>query len=544
MAHAVILEEKGSPPRSIRLERLVSTIGYGDECDVSLKPGSPALRLGMLIRSGDEFSFRPMVDSQDLLLDGKPVTGMTPFLPDSVLQVDSIYIRLGGTLAESTREESPSMPNSQPMPLAIPNQNMGRTAAVHAYSGQAIQSQEREQEKPRKSESEEEESWSAETTIRRSRPLAEEEAPAPRPSLTEPEPPPKEPERPSPDPRQRQEHLAQWHNRLMLLWEREGRPENIERLMDSEPPPAEMKSGKAMTWLMRGGPLAGLLMDDSWDEAELLPDGQVTLDGMASEPFSIVDDHHLRRLAEWMTGHRSVEGWLEHQLEPRICLQWMAKPFLSHGSCLRLIRSDLPKSLEHLGKLGRAPAQSVSMLEQALGARANICICGHPMAGKHYMLNTLIQGASGGGRTALCTSRSGPVEGLNLKVPDSWNDEAFWHRCSRLNLSHLGLNIETGTVPKGLLQALRQGRKGLIFSLVVESPDALLHEFTPEARPGLILEMGRRAGGPALLGMHAPVLDGDRLILKTLCNLDAPTEGHEEDVFIRRDPGTPRFQSH
>jgi len=124
------IRQAGGQSRSIEVERLVSTIGFGDGCDIVLGESPRTERLGMVIQQGDGFSFRPLNDPSGVRLDGIELETMVQWPEGTVIGIDTFEVTWGNT----TTQMAPPPPtnlttSSSPAPAAY------RAGAMSAYGG-------------------------------------------------------------------------------------------------------------------------------------------------------------------------------------------------------------------------------------------------------------------------------------------------------------------------------------------------------------------------------------------------------------------------
>lgn len=94
------IRQAGGQTRSIEVERLVSTIGFGDGCDIALGESPRTERLGMIIQQGEGFSFRPLNEPSGVKLDGVDLESMVEWPKGSVIGIDDIELTWGELVAQ------------------------------------------------------------------------------------------------------------------------------------------------------------------------------------------------------------------------------------------------------------------------------------------------------------------------------------------------------------------------------------------------------------------------------------------------------------
>lgn len=128
--------ERGSEaPRILEVERLVSTVGLGDGCDVVLAPSSSSERLGMLIQQGEGFSFRPLHVPSGVFLGGVEVEGMIEWPQGGQLEILDFNLSWMGDGSEAPLAPPPPPP---PPPPSNPSSGGYKAGALSAY-GNALQ---------------------------------------------------------------------------------------------------------------------------------------------------------------------------------------------------------------------------------------------------------------------------------------------------------------------------------------------------------------------------------------------------------------------
>lgn len=128
----IVVKRRGLETARIKIERLVSTLGFGEDCDVCLDKAKEDQKLGMLIQQGEGLSFRPLKQELKFFLGDIPVDNMMPLAEGEWLSIDEYELSWVMTSDESyTDPERADLP-PLPKPLAgpaLPN----RAGAMMAY---------------------------------------------------------------------------------------------------------------------------------------------------------------------------------------------------------------------------------------------------------------------------------------------------------------------------------------------------------------------------------------------------------------------------
>jgi hypothetical protein len=127
------IRQTGGLARSIEVERLVSTIGFGDGCDIVLGDSPHTERLGMIIQQGDGFSFRPLNDPSGVRLNGTEMASMSEWPRGAVIGIDTFEITWGDEPVLSSPPSTSTPPSSQNSPP--PGMSAYRAGAMSAYGG-------------------------------------------------------------------------------------------------------------------------------------------------------------------------------------------------------------------------------------------------------------------------------------------------------------------------------------------------------------------------------------------------------------------------
>jgi len=128
----ITIKRRGLETAQCSIERLVSTLGFGSDCDVSLATDRHDQKLGMLIQQGEGLSFRPLKQELRFYLGDVHVEGMLPLGEGEWLRVDEFELAWfrGELKKEQSRDEVSLPPAPKPLltPL-LPN----RAGAMMAY---------------------------------------------------------------------------------------------------------------------------------------------------------------------------------------------------------------------------------------------------------------------------------------------------------------------------------------------------------------------------------------------------------------------------
>ena len=129
----VIIKRRGLETSQVSIERLVSTLGFGEGCDVSLAKDRAEEKLGMLIQQGDGLSFRPLKQDDGFFLGDVQVDSMMPLGEGEWLRFEEFELSwMEGELPKEQMESEPDTKPLPPPPLpspVIPN----RAGAMMAY---------------------------------------------------------------------------------------------------------------------------------------------------------------------------------------------------------------------------------------------------------------------------------------------------------------------------------------------------------------------------------------------------------------------------
>lgn len=141
----IVVKRRGSETSRIKIERLVSTLGFGEDCDVSLDEHREDQKLGMLIQQGDGLSFRPLKQDLKFFLGDIPVDNMMPLAEGEWLSMDEFELCWVATsnndLPESKREELPPLPKPIAGPV-LPNRAGAMMAYGHSSTNKSSKSEE------------------------------------------------------------------------------------------------------------------------------------------------------------------------------------------------------------------------------------------------------------------------------------------------------------------------------------------------------------------------------------------------------------------
>ncbi|MBF0198658.1 MAG: hypothetical protein HQL32_13150, partial [Planctomycetes bacterium] len=138
-----IIDPRGSEKKH-ELQRLVSTLGFGEECDISLGPSQTPIRFGMFIKQGDGINFKPLNENTPILFNQKPITHMVSLCHGDVFEFEGYQLycldesqdRKLNTPAPPTqhsyiKKDSPA--------FTTPPRNPYRAGAINAYGAAQAQ---------------------------------------------------------------------------------------------------------------------------------------------------------------------------------------------------------------------------------------------------------------------------------------------------------------------------------------------------------------------------------------------------------------------
>jgi len=129
----VTIKRRGLETAQVSIERLVSTLGFGKDCDVSLAEDRLDLKLGMLIQQGDGLSFRPLKSEHHFFLGDIVVDAMMPLGENEWLRVDEFELSWSLSTEEIKNDPTESKPlPPPPKPMAFPVMP-NRAGAMMAY---------------------------------------------------------------------------------------------------------------------------------------------------------------------------------------------------------------------------------------------------------------------------------------------------------------------------------------------------------------------------------------------------------------------------
>jgi hypothetical protein len=141
----IVIKRRGSETARVKIERLVSTLGFGEDCDVSLDESREDQKLGMLIQQGDGLSFRPLKQELKFFLGDIPVDNMMPLAEGEWLSLEEFELCWVMTSASDSSEPEKSDLPPLPKPLAgpaFPNRAGAMMAYGHSAPGKPSRSEE------------------------------------------------------------------------------------------------------------------------------------------------------------------------------------------------------------------------------------------------------------------------------------------------------------------------------------------------------------------------------------------------------------------
>ena len=130
----IIIKRRGVESARVNIERLVSTLGFGEDCDVSLAQDRDDLKLGMLIQQGDGLSFRPLKQDHQFFLGDVPVANMMPLAEGEWLSMEEFELSWINRQVSSIEIEQQEQAEFPPPQKPIAQANLAnRAGAMMAY---------------------------------------------------------------------------------------------------------------------------------------------------------------------------------------------------------------------------------------------------------------------------------------------------------------------------------------------------------------------------------------------------------------------------
>ena len=131
----LLIQRQGEKERRQVIDRLVSTVGFGDGCDVMLAPSGRTERLGMFIQQGEGLSFRPLHSPSGVFLKGLEIESMVVLEENAVLRLLDYDLSWNRGATEEEAEFKPWVPKKVNLEHTARPSGY-RAGALSAYSGQ------------------------------------------------------------------------------------------------------------------------------------------------------------------------------------------------------------------------------------------------------------------------------------------------------------------------------------------------------------------------------------------------------------------------
>ena len=131
----LLIQRQGEKERRHGIDRLVSTVGFGDGCDVMLAPSGRTERLGMFIQQGEGLSFRPLHSPSGAFLKGLEIESMVVLDENAVLRLLDFDLSWNRGAVEEEAEFKPWVPKKVNLEHSARPSGY-RAGALSAYSGQ------------------------------------------------------------------------------------------------------------------------------------------------------------------------------------------------------------------------------------------------------------------------------------------------------------------------------------------------------------------------------------------------------------------------
>lgn len=131
----LLIKEEGQEDRRLELNRLVMTVGFGEDCDVNLSDQYDPVRLGMIIKKGNEITFKPLMNPYELSCNGETVDSMLILQTGHFIEIGPIQFGLvkNNTFKTSQANDLPPLPKPAELPQSSPPIKSS-LAALQAYS--------------------------------------------------------------------------------------------------------------------------------------------------------------------------------------------------------------------------------------------------------------------------------------------------------------------------------------------------------------------------------------------------------------------------
>jgi hypothetical protein len=132
----LVIQRKGERERRQVIDRLVSTVGFGDGCDVMLAPSGRTERLGMFIQQGEGLGFRPLHSPSGVFLKGLEIESMVVLEENALLRILDYDLSWNqGPVGKDEEEFKPWTPQKMSVERAL-NASGYRAGALNAYAHQ------------------------------------------------------------------------------------------------------------------------------------------------------------------------------------------------------------------------------------------------------------------------------------------------------------------------------------------------------------------------------------------------------------------------
>ncbi len=130
----LIIEEQGRSARRESLRKLVTIVGLGDDCDISLGPTAKPMRVGIFIRNGAGYQFRPLTGDGSITKNGRALEGLESLKDGEIIKFGPFALRLGDDKPLANAAVALAMPPAQPRVASEPRSGaISHAQALKAY---------------------------------------------------------------------------------------------------------------------------------------------------------------------------------------------------------------------------------------------------------------------------------------------------------------------------------------------------------------------------------------------------------------------------
>lgn len=135
----LLIQEDQKADRLEKVDKLVTTVGLGPSCDITLGESEKSLRIGMIIKQEEHYNFKPLLLEGEVTYEDSPLYEMRPFLLGEKVKFSTFTI----SLAHDHHIPNLSQPkinfqNESNKTKAIPTPTR-RYGAIQAYQSNAGQ---------------------------------------------------------------------------------------------------------------------------------------------------------------------------------------------------------------------------------------------------------------------------------------------------------------------------------------------------------------------------------------------------------------------